>query len=372
MSKIWTDPVVFVGPSLARDELRRALPRAEIAPPIARGDLERYRADGAGTFLIIDGMFAQQLAVAPSEIVFALQDGAQILGASSIGAIRAAECRPAGMEGLGAVYLLYRLRLICNDDEVAVATNPDDDFAALSIALVNIRYVLLAALRARLLDRDDARAVLTVAKGTHFSQRHWRTIFSQAGVAFEPALKRLADETDIKRRDARRAVEHVGRLPPPTGFVAPIASVAPLRTERAVPHDPHLGYSIEDLRQELPRWLLATGRYRRYVGTAVPDADPKRVAQNLWAELERGGARETELMRWYAVQRWSALEPGPPEERWLSDAQSAIAKGHGFGAWSELVAKAAGGDLAGVPIDWILDARQSLATARRNLHAHSS
>ena len=54
----------------------------------------------------------------PSEVVAALRDGARVLGAASMGAIRAAECWPAGMQGVGAVYSLYRLGVISDDDEV--------------------------------------------------------------------------------------------------------------------------------------------------------------------------------------------------------------------------------------------------------------
>ena len=193
------DPVVFVGPSLSRDEVQRVLPRARVEPPIARGDLHRLR-EGATTFLLIDGAFAHRLAVAPSEIVAALRGGARVLGAASMGAIRAAECWPAGMEGSGAVYSLFRLGLIRNDDEVAVATDPERDFAAVSVALINVRYVLLAALRRKLLTRAGARAVLAAGKHTHFSERRWGTIFSSAAVALDPVLRELCETTDVKRR----------------------------------------------------------------------------------------------------------------------------------------------------------------------------
>ena len=103
--------VVFTGPSLHPCAARAALPDARIEPPACRGDIARVTAEGAGVILLIDGGFAQRLAVAPAEIVGALRSGIRVIGTASLGAIRAAECHPAGMEGVGAVQYLYRLRV---------------------------------------------------------------------------------------------------------------------------------------------------------------------------------------------------------------------------------------------------------------------
>jgi len=68
--------------------------------------------------VIIDGVFHQEPAVPPREILDVLEDGAVIVGASSMGALRAAECWPAGMRGVGTIYRLYRRGALKSDDEV--------------------------------------------------------------------------------------------------------------------------------------------------------------------------------------------------------------------------------------------------------------
>jgi hypothetical protein len=205
--------VVFTGPSLTRAEAAARLPGARVEPPIARGDIFRLAAEGCSTFLIIDGLFAHRLAVAPGELVDALAAGARVIGAASLGAIRASECRPAGMVGCGAVYRWYCLGVLRDDDEVAVATDPDQGHAAVSVALIDVRYALLTALRARLLDLGRAGALLAAARGTHFAQRNWREIFAAAGVPMNAGLQTLCAATDVKGRDARAAVAWMAAHP---------------------------------------------------------------------------------------------------------------------------------------------------------------
>jgi len=290
--------VVFTGPSLAPAQARAALGDLEgvaVAPPVARGDLARHRAAGARTFVIVDGVFAHRRAVAPSEIVDALAAGARVLGAASLGAIRAVECRPAGMRGLGAVYRLYRLGLLRDDDEVAVATDPEREFAAVSVALVNVRYAVLAALRRVLLSRAAAQALLHAARATYFADRTWPALFAGAGLEWpapDNPLRALCEAIDVKRDDAVRAVGWLRR--PSPASESPIAGrgetfVASWRTGgglRYPGHDPLFGWEEAALQRELAGWL-GTGE------------EP--VA--LWERLAREGELSRALMRWYAAQR---------------------------------------------------------------------
>ena len=302
---------VFVGPSLEREVVAAALPAARIEPPIARGDLARLRGEGATTFLILDGAFLHRLAVAPSEIVDAIAGGARVIGAASLGAIRAAECWPAGMEGIGAVHRLYRLGVLRDDDEVAVATDPESDFAAISIALVSVRYAMLAALRAGALDRGRAAAVLGAARGLHFAERRWETIFARAGLEVDPDVRMLCERTDIKRRDAVAAVAAIGSSPGAGGVGGRLAPwrtpgllTGQVRPTRYPGHDPLFGHSLPELRQQLACWLLDSGRSRRYLGPGV--AAGANFETHIWAKLETEGELARELMHYYAARRLSA------------------------------------------------------------------
>jgi hypothetical protein len=283
---------VFVGPSVAAEEVADALPAARVEPPIGRGDLARLRGEGVETFVVIDGVFAHQLAVAPSEVVDVIAGGARVVGAASLGALRAAECWPAGMAGVGAVYRLFRLGVLRDDDEVAVATDPDAGHQAVSVALIHVRYLLIAALSAGHLDRDGASAILATARRTHFADRRWRGIFSGAGVDLSAELRDLIEPCDVKRRDARIALERVARGSVPTGDLRlagrPLAAYrrsvdAPGVRYRG--HDPFFGRPESELRQ-------AVGLQR-------------------WRELESEGELDRELMRIYAARRLRLDSPTP-------------------------------------------------------------
>ena len=84
---------------------------------------------------IIDGVFAQTLAISPGEIREAAVNGIDVYGASSMGALRAAEV--SSVVGIERVFEMYRTGLIDRDDEVAVLMNPDTQ-EALTEPLVNI------------------------------------------------------------------------------------------------------------------------------------------------------------------------------------------------------------------------------------------
>jgi hypothetical protein len=353
--------VVFTGPSLDPVVARAALPGARVEPPACRGDVDRALAQGASIILLIDGGFAHRLAVAPSEIVRALRAGAHVVGAASLGAIRAAECHPAGMLGIGAVQRLYRLRVLANDDEVAVATEPERGFRASSVALVNVRFAVLTALRARLLDRGRAEMMLAAAKRMHFSERRWDPILDACGVGESDALRALCQATDIKRRDAERAVKQLAGSAHTARAVTLRAGGPPGGRQRA---DGYLGHWPTAAPDELCRWLAASGRYRRYWPDPPPDPD------RAWSELGDRRERDLELMRWHAVRR--GVELAGEAEGDVGAARARVARSHGYTDWKALCATATVGVLpCGVPLVDAADAAWQLALAARGLRVGS-
>lgn len=130
--------VVFAGSSISKADVLALAPRAECRPPIRRGDLESI---GSNVVCIIDGEFHQSLSISPLEIRTAINSGAYIIGASSMGALRALECAPVGMHGIGRIYELYKTAEIDADDEVAISMDPDT-YAQVSDALVDVRVFL--------------------------------------------------------------------------------------------------------------------------------------------------------------------------------------------------------------------------------------
>ena len=135
--------LVFLGPSLALTEARRICPDARFRPPVRFGDLYALACDPPGRVLIVDGIFHDSTPVWQREILELLQTGWQVLGASSMGALRALELEPYGMIGLGTVFHWYRSGRIEGDDEVALMHAPADfAYRPLTLPLVDVRHVM--------------------------------------------------------------------------------------------------------------------------------------------------------------------------------------------------------------------------------------
>ena len=99
--------VVFLGPSLSADEARRTL-RARYLSPVRCGDVLRVRRLKPRAIAIVDGLFESVASVWHKEILLALEDGIAVYGATSMGALRAAELEPFGMIGIGTIFEAYR------------------------------------------------------------------------------------------------------------------------------------------------------------------------------------------------------------------------------------------------------------------------
>jgi hypothetical protein len=210
--------IVFVGPTLRGDEVRVALPRAEIAPPIACGDLLRLlRARRAvGRIAIIDGYFEGMAAVWHKEILIALERGIAVYGAASMGALRAAELASFGMVGVGAIYRAYRRGELIADDEVAVGHAPAElGYATFCEPLVNIRFALARAARDRVISGRTADRLLELARARHYRERTWAHLLedgARAGIARSQvaALSRWP-KPDQKAADARALLRRLAR-----------------------------------------------------------------------------------------------------------------------------------------------------------------
>jgi hypothetical protein len=202
--------VVFLGPSLDREAAGRLL-TADFRPPAKRGDITDAAMDGARIITLIDGVFFQDCSVGHREILGALKEGVHVIGASSMGALRAAELHTLGMEGVGEIYRLYRDGVLTSDDEVALVYDPET-FVALSEPLINIRCTIRAAEQSGVLGPKRADLLEAIAVSLYFPERTWDTICSEAAKRIPPdEIQRFMEflETsavDQKRSDAVRAL----------------------------------------------------------------------------------------------------------------------------------------------------------------------
>ena len=205
--------IVFLGPSLELSEAEKIL-RAEYRPPAKRGDLLTAAGDGATVIGLIDGVFHQESAVAHREILAAIKHGAKVVGASSMGALRAAEMDTLGMVGIGKIYRMYRSGELESDDEVALVFDPESGLA-LSEPLINIRCTLKRALDTCVISLTVHDALLSSARSLFYPKRTYPAIVSAAGDAIDEKTRDrflnwvISGACDQKREDAVAALEYI-------------------------------------------------------------------------------------------------------------------------------------------------------------------
>jgi hypothetical protein len=392
-------PVIYLGPSMRPEEARALLPGAFLRPPIRRGDLYRDRMLRFSLFIILDGLFFQSEAVSPREVVDVARDGALILGASSMGAMRAAECWPAGVRGVGLIYRLFRAGRLLSDDEVAVVVDPDEPERALSVALVTMRYALAKAVRAGLLSRARAEHATSTAAALHYPERTWPRLLRLCGLGDEDGqLRHFLERHDLKRDDAARALRRAATLLAREPALArrPRNSPAPFvlsATRRERPHDALAGEDPLTVQRQVCRLQFASGRYTRHLAAlldapwlerragAESSTEPRahllsrlwerlphqesEAAATLWEALRSRGETDTAIFRWRALQRAVAEAH---TRRWTTTslhlylAERELAHAHGFPHWGALQHA-----LEPHPsfLSWVRTCRDELALARR-------
>jgi hypothetical protein len=210
--------IVFLGPSLEQTAAEKIL-CADYCPPARRGDLLAAVNTGATIIGLIDGVFHQESAVAHREILAAVKKGVVVVGASSMGALRAAEMDTLGMVGIGEIYRMYKSGELESDDEVALVFDPSSGLA-LSEPLINIRFTLKRAVDEGILGTAAHDALLSSARSLFYPKRTYRAIVTAAGNTIDKKTRDrflnwvTAGAVDQKRRDAVAALEYIRNIAP--------------------------------------------------------------------------------------------------------------------------------------------------------------
>ncbi len=206
--------VVFIGPTISKTEVRAVI-GATCLPPAAQGDVYRAMDLNPKCIGIIDGYFDGVASIWHKEILWAMSQGVHVFGASSMGALRAAELADFGMQGVGEIFQDYQSGKLEDDDEVAVTHGPPElGYPALSEPMVSIRATLNYAAAEKALPKSVAAEIGAFAKSRDYGDRTWRTLIayaqtiglkpSQAG-KFEHWLKE--NSIDQKKLDAVSMLE---------------------------------------------------------------------------------------------------------------------------------------------------------------------
>ena len=232
---------VFAGPSLYGLEVPAGIDRYG---PAVMGSV--YRAAEAGYLRIgiVDGLFGDVPSVWHKEILYAMFAGVEVVGAASMGALRAAELSVFGMVGIGRLYRLFRSGLWTDDDEVAVMHAPRYfAFRPMSEAMCNIRFTLRRLRRLGLLEQPLEMALIAGIKAKHFSERTLGELSRVAAAAAgEGAAVRIAQHialeyVDVKAQDAQALLNYLKQPTAPTRFTPSEPFPATVHWRKQFEHD---------------------------------------------------------------------------------------------------------------------------------------
>ncbi|MFJ9413673.1 TfuA-like protein [Streptomyces sp. NPDC101227] len=222
---------VFAGPSLVGSPFLELI-AGVLHPPVRAGDLPGMAQNlkPGAELLVIDGEFGQAQAVTLTEIREVAEAGFRIYGASSMGALRAVECAPVGMVGIGRIWADYAAGRLVADDEVAL-TYDAETYAPFTVPLVSVRRLteLLAGFGA---SPEACSRLLAEARAVHFRERSFSLLKRIAETVLPPASAEAAHRLlqaparrlwDAKLADAEAALSMVlsGTVPQPRTDMVP-------------------------------------------------------------------------------------------------------------------------------------------------------
>jgi hypothetical protein len=196
--------LLFVGPTLpdARDYVTDIAFRG----PAVQGDIFRAVDEGATVIGIVDGGFEYTAPVWHKEILYALSAGTTVLGAASMGALRAAECHSFGMMGVGSIFKEYLDGIRIDDSDVAQIHGPAElGWLPLSEPLVNIRATLDLLLERQLISFAEAIHLDAVAGAIFFKDRTWRSIIERALTLNDERKNEIAIALQVCHVNRKRA-----------------------------------------------------------------------------------------------------------------------------------------------------------------------
>ena len=208
--------IIYTGLSLSFDEAKEILDShgdVEVIykRPIKRGDLGLAIREHPDIIGIIDGVFHQNSAVGHREILKAINEGITVIGASSMGALRASELDSLGMKGIGYVYEQYATGKVTSDDDVAVMLD-SETLEQLSEPLINMEYTFTKAVEEDIITSKQKDDLLAIAKKTFYPKRNYAQTLNTSKLD-EDTRNRLATFIrfckDIKKEDAKSLIRYI-------------------------------------------------------------------------------------------------------------------------------------------------------------------
>jgi hypothetical protein len=169
-------PIIFLGPSMSTEKAKSIFD-AEYRPPAKKGDFLRLGLLSEISMVgLVDGMFMQDYPPTPIEVYqLVAKKNIIVVGAASLGALRAVELERFGMIGIGKIFELYRKGKVNADDEVAV-TFEESTYRLQSEAMIDIRFNLYLAEKRGIISSYTRKMLSCIAKKFYFPLRNYNDI----------------------------------------------------------------------------------------------------------------------------------------------------------------------------------------------------
>ena len=201
-------PIVYLGPTLNREEASKILD-ADYRDPAKKGDFLRlsHTSDDKKYVGFIDGVFLHDYPPSPIEVYhLATRKNIELIGASSLGALRAVELEKFGMKGIGKIFQLFKNGILDADDEVAVTFVRDKNILQ-SEALIDIRFNLFLAYKKGIITNQTKKRSVKIAKNIYFPFRNYDDIIRLTQEQFPSIHDELENFRDyiLKNRDSLKA-----------------------------------------------------------------------------------------------------------------------------------------------------------------------
>ncbi|OWV73973.1 toxin [Rhizobium sp. R339] len=211
--------VLFVGPSLGSDlaAARAASSSIDFRPPAACGDILKAVEDGATAIGLVDGYFGDLPSVWHKEILYALEQNVAVAGGASMGALRAAECAPFGMVGIGSIFEDYETGRLLDDEAVALVHAPQElGWLPLSVPWVDFEPTIDALYASGEITPGERKKLLLAGRFLHFSERTYAKAVDECHFARKPRRDHILaairnNRVERKRNDARLVLEWLRR-----------------------------------------------------------------------------------------------------------------------------------------------------------------
>lgn len=211
-------PIIYLGPTLSREKAIKILD-ADYRDPAKKGDFLMLSQDSDEKKYVgfIDGVFLHDYPPSPIEVYhLATRKNIELIGASSLGALRAVELEKFGMKGIGKIFQLYKNGIINADDEVAVTFTRENNILQ-SEAMIDIRFNLFLAYKKGIITNQTKKRIAKIAKNIYFPFRNYEDIIKltqQQSPSIYNELESfrsyiLKNRDSLKARDAIKLLKYL-------------------------------------------------------------------------------------------------------------------------------------------------------------------